>query len=57
MSAVTGNGKAYTSSGLNSDRIPGTERHLISLFCTQNWVFRVIYDVFTLLGPFLDQKQ
>jgi iron complex outermembrane receptor protein len=31
MSAVTGNGKAYTSSGLNSDRIPGTERHLISL--------------------------
>jgi iron complex outermembrane receptor protein len=31
MSAVTSGGKAYTTDGLNSDRIPGTERHLISL--------------------------
>ncbi|WP_058911390.1 ferric aerobactin receptor IutA [Entomohabitans teleogrylli] len=31
FSAVTGNGQAYTSKGLNSDRIPGTERHLISM--------------------------
>ena len=31
MSAVTGDGKAFTTDGLNSDRVPGTERHLISL--------------------------
>ncbi|RYC47336.1 TonB-dependent receptor [Pectobacterium zantedeschiae] len=31
FSAVTGNGTAYASKGLNSDRVPGTERHLISL--------------------------
>lgn len=31
MSAVTGNGTASTRSGFSSDRIPGTERHLISL--------------------------
>lgn len=31
FSAVTGNGKAFVSDNLNSDRIPGTERHLISL--------------------------
>ncbi|RVR72216.1 TonB-dependent siderophore receptor, partial [Citrobacter freundii] len=49
MSAVTGNGKAYTSSGLNSDRIPGTERHLISLqysdadFFGQNLVSQIYY--------------
>lgn len=31
FSAVTGRGAAYTSKGLDSDRIPGTERHLISM--------------------------
>ncbi|AIK12679.1 TonB-dependent ferric aerobactin receptor [Pectobacterium atrosepticum SCRI1043] len=31
FSAVTGNGTAYASKGLNSDRVPGTERHLISM--------------------------
>ncbi len=46
MSAVTSGGKAYTTDGLNSDRIPGTERHLISLqysdadFFGQNLVSR-----------------
>ena len=28
---MTGNAKAYNSGNLNSDRIPGTERHLINL--------------------------
>ena len=42
-------GKAYTTDGLNSDRIPGTERHLISLqysdadFFGQNLVSQVYY--------------
>ncbi|VFS19567.1 TonB-dependent siderophore receptor [Enterobacter cancerogenus] len=31
MGAVTGSGTASTQSGFNSDRVPGTERHLISL--------------------------
>jgi len=31
FSAVTGTGSAYTSKGLDSDRIPGTERHLVSM--------------------------
>ncbi|MCC7843827.1 TonB-dependent siderophore receptor [Klebsiella pneumoniae] len=49
MSAVTSGGKAYTTDGLNSDRIPGTERHLISLqysdadFFGQNLVSQVYY--------------
>lgn len=49
MAAVTGDGKAFTTSGLNSDRIPGTERHLISLqysdadFLGQNLVSQVYY--------------
>ncbi len=49
MSAVTSGGKAYTTDGFNSDRIPGTERHLISLqysdadFFGQNLVSQVYY--------------
>ncbi|MGP2460991.1 TonB-dependent siderophore receptor [Pantoea ananatis] len=49
FSAVTGNGNAYTSKGLNSDRIPGTERHLVSLqysntdFLGQELVGQVYY--------------
>jgi iron complex outermembrane receptor protein len=49
MSAVTGDGKAFTTDGLNSDRVPGTERHLISLqysdadFLGQNLVSQVYY--------------
>lgn len=49
MSAVTGDGKAFTTDGLNSDRVPGTERHLISLqysdadFFGQNLVSQVYY--------------
>ncbi|PHM48026.1 TonB-dependent siderophore receptor [Xenorhabdus miraniensis] len=31
FAAVTGKAAAYNASGLNSDRIPGTKRHLISL--------------------------
>lgn len=31
FSAVTGSGKAYNKNNLDSDRIPGTERHLINL--------------------------
>lgn len=31
FSAVTGDGQAYNKGNLRSDRIPGTERHLISL--------------------------
>jgi iron complex outermembrane receptor protein len=30
FSAVTGQGKAYNSGNLDSDRLPGTERHLIN---------------------------
>lgn len=49
MSAVTGEGKAYTTDGLNSDRVHGTERHLISLqysdadFYGQNLVSQIYY--------------
>lgn len=49
MSAVTGKGSASTRSGLSSDRIPGTERHLISLqysdadFFGQNLVGQIYY--------------
>ncbi|HCD7255095.1 TPA: TonB-dependent siderophore receptor [Citrobacter farmeri] len=49
MSAVTGSGTASTRSGLSSDRIPGTERHLISLqysdadFFGQNLVSQIYY--------------
>ncbi len=49
MSAVTGDGKAFTTDGLNSDRVPGTERHLISLlysdagFLGQNLVSQIYY--------------
>ncbi|MGF7450104.1 TonB-dependent siderophore receptor, partial [Klebsiella michiganensis] len=44
-----GDGKAFTTDGLNSDRVPGTERHLISLqysdadFLGQNLVSQVYY--------------
>lgn len=31
FSAVTGNARAYNANNLHSDRIPGTERHLINL--------------------------
>lgn len=49
FSAVTGNGTAYNSDKLKSDRIPGTERHLISLqysnadFLGQDLVAQVYY--------------
>lgn len=49
FSAVTGNGNVYTSKGLDSDRIPGTERHLVSLqysntdFLGQELVGQVYY--------------
>ncbi len=49
MSAVTGEGKAYTTDGLNSDRVHGTERHLLSLqysdadFYGQNLVSQIYY--------------
>lgn len=36
FSAMTGTTKPYVSKGLNSDRIPGTERHLISLQYSHN---------------------
>ena len=36
FSAMTGATKPYVSKGLNSDRIPGTERHLISLQYSHN---------------------
>lgn len=39
FSAVTGSGTAYTSKGLDSDRIPGTERHLISMQYSNTDVF------------------
>ncbi len=49
FSAVTGNGQAYNSGNLDSDRIPGTERHLINLqysntdFWGQDLVAQVYY--------------
>ncbi|CNL54989.1 putative ferric siderophore receptor [Yersinia aldovae] len=49
FSAVTGTGLASNSSNLNSDRIPGTERHLINLqysntdFWGQDLVAQVFY--------------
>ncbi|MBH2730007.1 TonB-dependent siderophore receptor [Serratia marcescens] len=49
FAAVTGNAKAYNSGNLNSDRIPGTERHLINLqysntdFLGQDLVAQVYY--------------
>ncbi|RLM28154.1 ligand-gated channel protein [Brenneria alni] len=49
FSAVTGNGQAYNSGNLHSDRIPGTERHLISLqygntdFWGQDLVAQIYY--------------
>ncbi|MFC3396684.1 TonB-dependent siderophore receptor [Brenneria rubrifaciens] len=49
FSAVTGNGQAGNSSGLHSDRLSGTERHLISLqygntdFWGQSLVAQVYY--------------
>ncbi|MFE8117782.1 TonB-dependent siderophore receptor [Brenneria goodwinii] len=49
FSAVTGNGQAYNSDDLHSDRIPGTERQLISLqygnadFWGQDLVAQVYY--------------
>lgn len=36
FSAMTGTTKPYVSKGLNSDRIPGTERHLVSLQYSHN---------------------
>lgn len=49
FSAVRGTSQAYTSKGLNSDRIPGTERHLISMqysntdFLGQELVSQIYY--------------
>lgn len=49
FSAVTGNGQAYNSGNLDSDRVPGTERHLINLqysntdFWGQDLVAQVYY--------------
>lgn len=49
FSAIRGTSKPYVSSGLSSDRIPGTERHLISLqysnsdFLGQELVGQVYY--------------
>ena len=49
FSAISGTSKPYVSSGLSSDRIPGTERHLISLqysnsdFLGQELVGQVYY--------------
>ncbi|AJJ57411.1 TonB-dependent siderophore receptor [Yersinia pseudotuberculosis] len=49
FSAVTGTGQASNSAALNSDRIPGTERHLINLqysntdFWGQDLVAQVYY--------------
>ncbi|WP_408626252.1 ferric aerobactin receptor IutA [Dryocola clanedunensis] len=59
FSAIKGTSDAYVSSGLNSDRIPGTERHLISLqysnsdFLGQELVGQVYYrDESQLFYPF-----
>lgn len=49
FSAVTGSGRAYNSDNLDSDRLPGTERHLINLqysntdFFGQDLVAQVYY--------------
>lgn len=49
FSAVTGSGNAYNSGNLNSDRLPGTERHLINLqysntdFLGQDLVAQIYY--------------
>ncbi|WP_421356140.1 ferric aerobactin receptor IutA [Pseudocitrobacter faecalis] len=49
FSAISGTSRPYVSSGLSSDRIPGTERHLISLqysnsdFLGQELVGQVYY--------------
>ncbi|HAT24511.1 MAG TPA: TonB-dependent siderophore receptor [Pantoea septica] len=49
FSAVTGAGRAYNSGNLDSDRLPGTERHLINLqysntdFFGQDLVAQVYY--------------
>ncbi|ROP62606.1 iron complex outermembrane receptor protein [Enterobacter sp. BIGb0383] len=49
FSAVRGSTQAYASKGLNSDRIPGTERHLISMqysntdFLGQELVSQIYY--------------
>ncbi|MGP4128697.1 TonB-dependent siderophore receptor [Pantoea tagorei] len=49
FSAVTGSGRAYNSGNLDSDRLPGTERHLINLqysntdFFGQDLVAQVYY--------------
>ncbi|ATA21690.1 iron complex outermembrane receptor protein [Gibbsiella quercinecans] len=49
FAAVTGDGNAYNAGNLNSDRIPGTERHLINLqyansdFFGQDLVAQVYY--------------
>lgn len=48
-SAVTGSGNAYNAGNLNSDRLPGTERHLINLqysntdFLGQDLVAQIYY--------------
>jgi iron complex outermembrane receptor protein len=59
FSAITGATDAYVSKGLNSDRIPGTERHLISLqysnsdFLGQELVGQIYYrDESQLFYPF-----
>ena len=49
FSAVTGSGNAYNSGNLNSDRLPGSERHLINLqysntdFLGQDLVAQIYY--------------
>lgn len=49
FSAVTGSAEAYNSGNLNSDRLPGTERHLINLqysntdFLGQDLVAQIYY--------------
>ncbi|MDE1188100.1 MAG: TonB-dependent siderophore receptor [Pantoea sp.] len=49
FSAVTGSGNAYNSGNLDSDRLPGTERHLINLqysntdFLGQDLVAQIYY--------------
>ncbi|MDP1254973.1 TonB-dependent siderophore receptor, partial [Klebsiella pneumoniae] len=59
FSAISGASTPYVSKGLNSDRIPGTERHLISLqysnsdFFGQELVGQVYYrDESLLFYPF-----
>lgn len=59
FSAITGTAKPYVSSGLHSDRIPGTERHLLSLqysnsqFLGQELIGQIYYrDESQLFYPF-----